>query len=98
MAVLLVLTLQPNLVDAAPSSSSNFKLRADGVASAVAMNSPSFKLFSVAGDGRVVGISNSSNFTVSSSLVFSFRGDMAEEDLLCIPIRASNGAIAMICL
>ncbi len=94
-----ILSIFSDVVNAEQSASANFTLRGDGFASANSMSSPNYQLFSVLGDSRAVGVSTSHSFEVSSSLVFLFRsGDAQGDDLLCLPIRASNGAIALICL
>ncbi len=82
------------------SRSTNFTLRADGVASAELLRSNNFSLFSVVGDGRVVGESRSNNFALSSSFVFTIAGRPTEinEVDFCFPIKARNGAIVVICL
>ncbi len=94
-----ILSIFSDVANAEQSASANFTLRGDGFASANSMSSANHQLFSVLGDSRAVGVSASSSFKVSSSLVFLFRSGGAQaNDLLCVPIRASNGAIALVCL
>ena len=94
--LLCVMMLLPLCIQGEVRSSSNFKMQADGLASAVNMDSSSYKLFSIIGDGRGVKLSSSSNFKLGSSVVYAI-GAVAE-DSFCFPVRAQNAKVVLICL
>jgi hypothetical protein len=98
LCVMLSLSLPLNL-QAEVRASSNFKMQADGVASAVNMNSSNFKLFSIVGDGRAVNLSSSSHFKLGSSVVYAIGTSTGTvDDEFCFPVRTLNAKVAIICL